>query len=282
MTRYDKISAHLESRLEVSDGLAIFRSALEREFHFEAGQYATLWLTHGGKTLARPYTIASSPSEKRHLEFYINLVSQGKLTPSLWEAGVIEGLRRGDPGTRAAISGPSGLFVLDPADPRDLLLVASGTGLAPFVSMIRKLNEDFLASPKNFHARRVYLIHGVSFPKHLGYREEFEKLAADTMRDPTRKLGLLYFPTISRPFIDSSWAGLKGRAETLLEAPMPKKTGTPDLEGTVKAMLAMVVQPATHSVYVCGHPGTIDNVVNTLSGRGFHVDRDVKHEKYYP
>jgi CDP-4-dehydro-6-deoxyglucose reductase len=282
MSTHDKIPARLESRLEVSDGLAVFRFALEREFHFEPGQYATLWLTHGGKTLARPYTIASSPSEKRYLEFYINLVSQGKLTPSLWEADVIEGLRSGDPGTSAAITGPKGRFVLDPGDARDLVFVASGTGLAPFVSMIRKLNEDFLASQKNFRARRIYLIHGVSFPSHFGYREELKKLAAETMRDPACKLALFYFPTISRPFIDSSWTGLKGRAETLLEAPALKKPGIPDLEGTVKTMLAEVVQPATHLVYVCGHPGTVDTVVNTLSRRGFQVDTDIKREKYYP
>jgi len=81
-----KIPAHLESRIEISDGLAIFRFALERKFSFKPGQYATIWLTHRGKTLARPYTISSSSSEKRHLEFYINLVREGKLTPSLWES----------------------------------------------------------------------------------------------------------------------------------------------------------------------------------------------------
>jgi NAD(P)H-flavin reductase len=277
-----KIPAHLESRIEVSDGLAIFRFALDRQFMFEAGQYATLWLTHGGETLARPYSIASSPSEKRHLEFYINLVSAGNLTPSLWESDVIEGLRSGDPGTRAAVMGPKGRFVLDPEDARDLVFVASGTGLAPFISMVRKLNESFLAAPKGFQARRIYLIHGVSYPTHLGYRGELENLAAEGMKNPARKLSLLYLPTISSPYMDSTWTGLKGRAETLLETPQPKRPGIPDLEETIKAVLTTVVQPRTHAVYVCGHPGTVDGVVKTLSKRGFHVDADIKREKYYP
>jgi NAD(P)H-flavin reductase len=282
MTPDTKIPAHLESRVEVSDGLAIFRFALERNFSFEPGQYATLWLTHGGKTLARPYTIASSPSEKRHLEFYINLVSAGKLTPSLWESEVIEGLRSGDPGTRAAITGPKGRFVLDPDDARDMVFVASGTGLAPFISMIRKMNEKLLSAPKIFQVRRICLIHGVSYPTHLGYRGELEDLAFEGMKNPARKLSLLYLPTISRPYMDSTWTGLKGRAEALLEPPPAKKPGTPNLEETIKAVLITVVQPRTHAVYVCGHPGTVDSVVKSLSRRGFHVDADIKREKYYP
>lgn len=279
-----KIPAHLESRIEVSDGLAIFRFALERNFSFEPGQYATLWLTHGGKTLARPYTITSSPSEIRHLEFYINLVNEGKLTPSLWEWQVIEGLFSGAPGTAAEISGPSGLFVLDREDTRDLVFVASGTGLAPFICMIRKLNEDYLTAPKTFRARKIYLIHGVSYPTHLGYREELEKLAEETVKDPKRKLALVYLPTISRPFMDSTWTGLTGRAETILEMPARPargKTGVPNLKDTVRSFLGTLIRPATHQVYVCGHPGTIDIVVSTFSRRGFRVERDLKHERFY-
>jgi NAD(P)H-flavin reductase len=282
-THDSKIPAQLESRIELSDALAIFRFALERDFHFIAGQYATLWLTHRGKTIARPYTIASSPSESRVLEFYINLVREGKLTPSLWHKNVIEGLVNGNPQTRAAITGPKGRFILDSGDPRDYVFVASGTGIAPFVSMVRKLNEDFLASPKHFTSRRIYLIHGVSFPSHLGYREEMEALAAEAIRDPRRKLKLLYLPTISRPFIDSTWTGLKGRAEALLDTDsvelVPQRQ---NLEDIVKSMLAMVLRPQTHAIYVCGHPGTIDNVVAFLSRRGFHVDSDIKRERYYP
>jgi NAD(P)H-flavin reductase len=278
-----KTPARLESRIEVSDALAIFRFALERDFRFIPGQYATLWLTHKGKTIARPYTIASSPSESRVLEFYINLVSQGRLTSSLWHKDVIEGLVSGNPETRAAITGPKGRFILDSEDPRDCLFVASGTGMAPFVSMIRKLNEDFLASPRHFTPRRIYLIHGVSFPSHLGYREEMEALAAETIRDPGRKLKLLYLPTISRPFMDLTWTGLEGRAEALFDTNsievVPQRQ---NLEDTVKGMLAMVLRPQTHAIYVCGYPGTINNVVAFLSKRGFRVDSDIKRERYYP
>jgi ferredoxin/flavodoxin---NADP+ reductase len=283
MSMHDgKIAAHLEAKIEVSDGLAIFRFALEHEFRFEPGQYATLWLTHGGETLARPYSIASSPSETHTLEFYINLVREGRLTPSLWQPDVIEGLQSRSPNTKAAITGPQGRFVFDCADPRDFVCVSSGTGLAPFVSVVRKLNEEFLASPKHFRPRTIYLIHGVSYPSHLGYREELEKLAAESANEPRRKLALIYLPTISRPFMDSSWKGLKGRAETLLDNSRIPREDPLNLENAIKGMLRIVVRPETHAVYVCGHPGTVENIVDALARRGFRVDSDVKREKYYP
>jgi len=276
-----KIAARLESRIELSDGLATFRFALESDFAFSPGQYATLWLTHKGKTIARPYTITSSPSSRRVLEFYVNLVKEGHLTPSLWEFDVIEGLRSGDPQTSAIITGPRGRFILKARDLRDYIFVASGTGLAPFMSMIRKLNEDFITAPKNFHPRKIYLVHGVRHPGHLGYRDELEALALETIRDPTRKLSLIYLPTISRPFMDTSWAGLKGRAELLFDFDTRGQAGPSNLEVTVKVMLGTILSPETHAIYVSGYPGTIDNVVKALTPRGFRLDADLMCEKYY-
>jgi ferredoxin/flavodoxin---NADP+ reductase len=281
MSREAKIPAKLESRSELSDGLAIFRFMLERDFFFEPGQYATLWMTHRGKTLARPYSVASSPSEVRVLEFYINLVKEGKLTPSLWQSDAIEGLMSHDARTKASISGPSGQFVLDSGDTRDLVFIASGTGLAPFVSMIRSLNEDFMASPKAFRPRKIYLIHGVSFPSHLGYHKEMEQLAAESVCDPKRKLSLIYLPTISRPFIDSSWAGLKGRAESLFDFSAIPRSGSLNLEDNIRSMFGSILRPETHVIYVCGHAGTVDTIVSNFSHRGFRIDRDVKRERFY-
>jgi NAD(P)H-flavin reductase len=282
MSHEIEIPAQLESRIELSDGLAIIRFALDRDFFFEPGQYATLWLTQGRDTFARPYTITSSPTETRVLEFYINLVREGKLTPSLWESSIIEGLRRRDRGIKAAITGPKGRFVLDVKDARDLVFIASGTGIAPFISMIRNLNENYLAAPKFFRPRRIFLIHGVSFPSHLGYRKEMEALAIESVQDPKRKLALIYFPTISRPFIDSTWAGLVGRADSIFNFSHIPKSGPLSLEDSVRNMFGAIMRPETHVVYVSGHPGTADNVIEALSHRGFRIDVDVKSEKYYP
>jgi NAD(P)H-flavin reductase len=122
----------------------------------------------------------------------------------------------------------------------------------------------------------------VSFPSHLGYREELERPALETLSDPGRKLSLLYFPTTGRTFMDPSWTGFKGRAETLLPSSLLRKPGPPNLEDTVRSMLKVILRPETHTVCVCGHPGTVDNVADTLSRRGFRPDADIKRERYYP
>jgi ferredoxin/flavodoxin---NADP+ reductase len=276
-----RIPARLKSRIELSDGLAIFRFSLESDFIFSPGQYATLWLIHKGKTVARPYSVTSSPSGRRVLEFYINRVREGQLTPSLWEPGVIRGLRRSDSGTKAIITGPRGRFLLKSHDLRDYIFVASGSGLAPFMSMIRKLNEDFLSTPGRFRARKIYLIHGVSCPAHLGYRAELEALAAETMKNPRRKLALVYIPTISRPFMDPSWTGLKGRAESLFDLGAKGKSRLLNHETAIRAMLGVLLNPKTHAVYVSGYPGTIDCMTKALAPRGYRIDADLFCEQYY-
>ena len=162
------------------------------------------------------------------------------------------------------------------------MFVASGTGLAPFISMIRKLNEDFQAEPEGFRARRIYVVHGVSLSSHLGYHEELERMAAETLRDPRRKLALIYLPTVSRPHMDPSWAGLKGRAEAVLQPCVAPSTGALSPQDIVKSMLGTILRPETHVVYVCGHPGTFDGVMRALSVRGFRPDADLKREAYYP
>ncbi len=280
-TKDSKIPAHMEKKTDLAQGLAIFRIVFDEDFSFTPGQYATIWLTHKGKTVPRPYSIASSPSERRALEFYINLVEEGKLTPSLWDAEVVQALRRGDSETKLFITGPKGHFFMDPEDPRDLVFIASGTGLAPFISMVRKLNEDYLGSPDSFEPKRIYLVHGVSYSNNLGYRKELESLSTETLKDPLRKLVLVYLPTISRPHLDPNWSGLKGRAEELLDDSPPRDSQPLDLDATIRAMFRTMLRPETHSVYVCGHPGTIDNTLNILSARGFKPSKDIKFEKYY-
>ena len=280
-TKVSKIPARLERKIDLAQGLAIFRIVFDLDFDFKSGQYATIWLTHGGKTIPRPYSIASSPSEKRALEFYINLVEEGKLTPSLWDPDVLSALGTEDSQTRLFITGPKGNFIMDRDDVRDLVFIASGTGLAPFMSMLRSENEAYLASPETFRPRRIYLVHGVSYSNNLGYRAELESLAAESLKNPARRLGLVYLPTISRPHMDPAWTGLKGRAEALLEDSPARDSQPMDLDATVRGMFRAMLRPQSHAVYVCGHPGTIDNTLAILSAREFKSNIDIKFEKYY-
>jgi len=273
----------LKGRTEVAPGLAIFRFELAREMPFKAGQHATLWLTHGGRTVPRPYSIASSPRNSKMLEFYINLVSEGQMTLSLWDHEILLALETRQPGTSVEFTGPKGRFMLDPADERDLVFVASGTGLAPFMSMIRSLDEEGAAAPAGTRPRRVCIVHGASLPVYLGYHQELSTLMHDSLRHPARRLAVTYLPTVSRPHLDSAWGGLKGRAEYLLEDPGDApRSALPKLEDCVRGLLLTMLRPETHVVYACGHPGTVDNVVRILSERGFQADRDIKREEYYP
>jgi ferredoxin-NADP reductase len=282
MALHDSIAAYLDAKVEIAAGLAIFRFALARDFIFKPGQHATLWLTHRGVTTPRPYSITSSPSNPRVLEFYINLVADGHLTPSLWDPEVLEGLQKQDPRTTVEFTGPKGLLVLDPEDRRDLAFIASGTGLAPFISMIRKLNEDYLSNPREACFRRIWVVHGVSYSAHLGFREELQQLATETLSDPNRRLQVVYLPTVSRPHLDPAWSGLTGRAETLFEDSHVQDRDPAGINCIVRGMLRTALRPQSHAVYICGHPGTIAAVVIALNRRAFAVETDLKHERYYP
>ncbi len=276
-----RIPAWLVSRVDLADGLAVITLSLDRDFSFRPGQNATLWLTHRGKTVPRPYSIASSPSQPRRLEFYLNLVAEGQMTPSLWDPEVIRALKARDDRTSLAVTGPKGRFCLNPDDHRDLVFIASGTGLAPFMSIIRQLDEDSRVDPFST-PRRIYLVHGVSRPEHLGYRTELEGLAAASIGNPQSRLGLVYLPTVSQPHLDSAWEGLKGRAESLLQCGAESRWLRPRLETTVREMFCVLLRPETHAVYVCGHPGTVSNTIRILTVRGYVPDRDVMSERYFP
>jgi ferredoxin--NADP+ reductase len=275
------IPAGLLSRVGLADGLAVLTISLERDFLFRPGQHATLWLTHHGITIPRPYSIASSPNHPRRLEFYLNLVAEGQMTPSLWDPEVVRALEARDDRTGLAVTGPKGRFCLDPDDKRDLIFIASGTGLAPFMSMIRKMEEDS-RSGADLRPRRIYLVHGVNRPAHLGYRAELEGLAADTISNPQRRLALVYLPTVSQPHPDPAWDGLRGRAESLLQADAESGPHQSRLQTTVRAMLCVLLRPETHAVYVCGHPGTVSNTVRILTAMGYRLGTDVMSERFFP
>jgi len=282
MTRSHRIPARLKARFEAAEGLATFRFELEQDLRFRPGQYATLWLTHDGMTTPRPYSIASSPTHRRELELYINLVREGKLTVSLWNPDVVRALEMRTDGTAVHFTGPEGKFILDVEDGRDLVMIASGTGLAPFMSMTRLLNEQYRADPKSFPRRHVYLVHGAAHSTHLGYNRELTSLTVETLRQPGRRFAVTYLPTVSRPHTDPGWTGIRGRAESLFECPAElDHEAALSVENILRALLHSTLRPETHAIYVCGHPGTVQNIVRTFTGWGFSLGRDIKHEEYY-
>ena len=97
---------------------------------FEPGQYFSIGLEVEGKLVLRPYSTASPRGETGSLEFLVRRVAGGAFTPSLWKVG---------PGDRIWIGLPKGLFTLKPGDSRTHLFVSSGTGIAPFISMLTEV-----------------------------------------------------------------------------------------------------------------------------------------------
>jgi len=214
---------------------------------FAAGQYATLAVLDGGRMIERPYSIVSSPHENE-MEFFFELVPEGGLTPILHRRKVGEALWM----HRQA----AGRFAFDDASGhKQHLLVATVTGVAPFISMVRTLAIEIRGGRHPGH--RLILLHGASRSWEFGYREELEALERDS--DWFR-----YIPTISRPGEDPAWGGETGRAEDVLR----------------KYLDACGLEPATTTAYLCGHPQMMANCRGILERRGF-AKAFIRQEAYW-
>jgi ferredoxin--NADP+ reductase len=229
---------------EIAEGLAIVGvQALENQFAFNPGQYATLGLMGPeGKLVQRPMSISSSADRLDEYEFFIRLVHGGEFTPLLWERRV------GDP---INIKGAKGRFLLQD-DGRTGLLVASGTGLAPFISMIETLRD-------HGQSRDLVLLHGVSHDYDLAWRGQLEELGA------SGSFPVRYAGTVSRPQNCPDWTGLTGRVEAIVE-------GQLDEHG---------LTPANTTIYLCGNPDMVEVVEAIASERGFPPEQ-VRKELYWP
>jgi len=229
---------------EIAEGLAIVGvEALETPFPFNPGQYATLGLMGpASKLVQRPMSISSSADDTSEYEFFIRLVLAGEFTPLLWER------RLGDP---INIKGAKGRFVLQD-DGRTGLLVASGTGLAPFMSMIDTLRD-------RGQTHDLVLLHGVSHDYDLAWRDELEAIAA------SGSFLLRYAGSVSRPLQCPGWRGLTGRVEAVVP-------GQLDAYG---------LSPDNATIYLCGNPDMISTVEEIALARGFPTEQ-VRKELYWP
>lgn len=250
-------NATLAARIELTPTIARFVVRPDDAVGaFEPGQYFALGLTVDGRLLQRPYSTASAREARTELEFLVRLVPGGAFTARLWALAV---------GDRLRIGRAKGLFTLRRGDPRTHLFVATGTGLAPLVSMVESLiREDAHGSQRSPDlapaASRAVIVHGVSHVSELAYRDRLECLAAGC-------IGVRYVPVISRPSdpANAGWTGLTGRLETGLD-PI---CDTQDLD------------PASSVAYLCGNPWMIATAEGILAGRGFARDAIIS-EQYWP
>ena len=210
---------------------------------FVAGQYLALGVRVDDRIVQRPYSTASDPAHADAHEFLVRHVPDGALTPHLWTLPV---------GSRVRLGPPKGAFTLVGDDQRTHLFVATGTGLAPFLAMLRTL-------ARRPHPPRTILVHGAARTEDLVCRDEIASLAAGG-------LPMTYVPTISRPDdpANRAWKGRTGRAEAVL--------------GSV--LRSAELPPDGLSAYLCGNPGMVAAAEIALLAHGV-APADIHAERYW-
>lgn len=250
-------NATVTGREMITPQLIVLRVKPDGElFPFTPGQFTVLGLRAGesripeadqeetvaepDKLIRRAYSISSSSVERRYLEFYLTLVPSGELTPRLFALG---------PGSRLFLSPKaSGMFTLDRVAPgRAVLLLATGTGLAPYVSMLRTMLI-------NDTQRRFVVLHGARCSWDLGYRAELESLARI-------RPNFCYIPTITQPEDDPHFQGQTGLIQDLLA------------QGVVEKLAGVPLDPTQAEVFLCGNPNMVIKVKEFLQPLGFLPDK---------
>ena len=224
-----------------NDRLFSFATARAPQFRFENGHFVMIGLEVEGKPLLRAYSIAS-PNYADELEFLSIKVDAGPLTSRL------QHIREGD----EVLLGrkPVGSLVLTDLHPgRNLYLFATGTGLAPFLSIIR----DPLAYERYEH---VILVHGVRQVSDLAYRDYLEaEIRDDEYLGEVIRAGFRYYPTVTREPFEH-----QGRIPDLLETgTLVRDLGLPDLD------------PDQDRAMICGSMAMLKDVSAALDARGFRV-----------
>ena len=268
----DVTNAIVSQRIEVASGLIVLRVKPDgwQLPPWKSGQFGILGLPVSAtrirfsdpeiselkpdKLIKRAYSISSSSQEKDYLEFFITLVHSGALTPRLFHL---------QPGDRVFMGQRiSGMFTLDqvPAG-KNLIFIGTGTGLAPYMSMLR---GELECDPE----RQTAVLLGARHSWDLGYRGE---LIAMQRFCPT----FHYLPVISRPEEEIiPWSGQTGYVQDLFESDELEKVwgGRPSSENT--------------HIMLCGNPGMIEGMLKTLQAEGYseHSKKNpgqVHVEKYW-
>ena len=253
----NQCNATVIGREEIHPQLIVLRVRPDDKlFEFTSGQFAVLGLPGRAprvpeaereepapdpdKLIRRAYIIASASVERRYAEFYLTLITSGQLTPRLFA------LKHGG----KIFLGPkaSGVFTLDRVPPgKAAVLIATGTGLAPYVSMLRTILMHETQ-------RKFVVLHGARYSWDLGYRGELETLAR--LRSNFR-----YIPSITRPDQDQHFLGRIGRVQAIME------------QGALEKDAGVKLDPEHADVFLCGNPEMIKVVKGMLEARGFKASQ---------
>jgi ferredoxin--NADP+ reductase len=222
-----------------TDQLFSFTTTRDTAFRFVNGQFTMIGLPVNGKPLLRAYSIASANYED-HLEFYSIKVPNGPLTSRLQHL---------QPGDQILVNRrPTGTLVTNNVLPgKRLFMLSTGTGLAPFLSIIR--------DPETYERfEHVVMVHGVRQISDLGYSEYIKnELPKHEFIGEQVKSQLHYYPTVTREPFEH-----QGRVTELLQSgKLCDDLGLPQLS------------PEHDRALVCGGPSMLADLVELLEGRGF-------------
>ena len=242
----------ISSRQWLSEKLFSVRVTRDPAFKFLPGQFARLGLAIAPDapetpTEWRAYSMVSHPDENA-LEFFSVIVSDGKFSPAL---------ARLQPGDPLWIDKTSfGFLTLERfIDGEDLWLIATGTGLSAYLSMLQDPHTWL-------RFKRIVLIHGVQYCQELAYRDEILQVGARHAPDQ-----LLYIPITSQDPTSSQLSpALKGltapaRITTLLDA------------GELEQRIGIALDPSHSRVMLCGNPAMVTEMRALLTTRGFAPGR---------
>jgi ferredoxin/flavodoxin---NADP+ reductase len=240
--------ATITKRVDHAEDLFTVWVRPEQALAFKPGQYVAFGVEdRDHKVLERAFSIVSSPAEEQ-LEFYIERVPGGALSPRLYELGVGDAVQM----RKKA----KGVFALDTiSGHRKHFFVCTVTGVAPYVSILRTLLRDE-AQGRPFGGM-VVLMQGAARSDEFAYAREIEAVT-------TQAPWLTYIPTISRPWDDPGWTGERGRVD--------------DLVRKYADQLGLIPDETTG--YLCGNPGMIVNARGILKRRGYG-DKAIKEETYW-
>lgn len=222
-----------------TDAYFSFTTTRDDGLRFENGQFVMIGLMVDGRPLLRAYSIASANWEEE-LQFFSIKVADGPLTSRL------QHIRAGD--EVLVGSKPTGTLLISDLHPgRNLYLLGTGTGLAPFLAVVK--------DPATYERfERVVLVHGVRWTADLAYRDYIEReLPRIPYLGETIARQLRYYPVTSRE--DSAH---RGRVTTLFE------------QGRIAADLGLdPADPAHDRAMICGSPQMLADFRRILDGRGF-------------
>ncbi len=224
-----------------NDTLFSFRTTRDQGLRFENGHFVMLGIPVDGKPLMRAYSIASANYDE-HLEFFSIKVQDGALTSRLQHI---------QPGDEVLVSRkPVGTLVLRDLKPgKHLYLFATGTGLAPFMSIIR--------DPQAYERfEKVVLVHGVRVVSELAYAEYItQELPNNEFFGDDVRSKLIYYPTVTREPYQN-----RGRLTDLIESgKLFEDIGLPLLD------------PVRDRAMICGSPSMLEDTSALLNARGFHI-----------